>query len=102
MLKLIVSNMIITVLEYRVSSDPSKLPGFSDLLWDLRDARKISKGVDAAVKLYEFAVSKPGVSCNPLLLLFHCYYSHRISMNSIYKNLSIYFPLSKEGLSYFC
>ena len=90
MLKIIVFNMITIVLESRgVSSDANKLPGFSDLLWDLRDARKISEGVDTAVNLYEFAVSKPGVSCNPQLLLFHCNYFHRISMNTICNNLSI-------------
>ena len=55
--------MIIIVLEYRgVSSDPDKLPEFPDLLWDLRDMRKISEDINTAVNLYEFARYKPGVS----------------------------------------
>lgn len=49
------------VLEYwGVSSDPDKLPAFPDLLWDLRDMRKISEDVDIAVNLYEFARYRPG------------------------------------------
>lgn len=58
-----VSVVIIVVLEYwGVSSDPDKLPAFPDLLWDLRDMRKISEDVDIAVNLYEFARYRPGVS----------------------------------------
>lgn len=54
---------ISVVLEYReISSDPDKLPGFPDLLWDLRDMGKISENVGTAVNLYEFARCKPGVS----------------------------------------
>ena len=61
--KIIVSNVITTVLEYRgISSDPNNLPAFPDLLWDLRDMRKISEDIDIAVNLYEFARYKPGVS----------------------------------------
>jgi len=73
------------------------LPAFPDLLWDLKDMGKLSEDIDTVVNLYEYARHKPGVSTKSIFV-FDIMSVHRISVNNIYGNLLICFPLSGEGL----
>ena len=51
------------VLDYRgLASSPKEFLGFPELARDFQESRKLFENVDEAVRLYEFARYKPGVS----------------------------------------
>jgi len=51
------------VLDYRgLASSPKEFLGFPELAQDFQESRKLFENVDEAVRLYEFARYKPGVS----------------------------------------